>query len=77
MKMSNVPLGPLGQILVAKESGVIGRCVASFWPLSGAPNEISVRLRTSTGAIHELPLFSVKKAGDKERDNFLRQFRKK
>jgi hypothetical protein len=77
MKMSNVPLGSLGQILVAKESGVIGTCVASFWPLSGAPNEISVRLRTSTGAIYELPLFSVKRASDKERDNFLRQARKK
>jgi hypothetical protein len=77
MKKSNVPLGPLGQILVAKESGVVGRCVASFWPLSGAPNEISVRMRTSTGAIYEVPLYSTKRASDKQRQDFLRQLRLK
>jgi len=63
-------------ILVVNESGVVGRCVASFWPLSGAPDEISVRLRTATGAIHKLPLVSVEKATDSERKDFLRKTRK-
>lgn len=77
MKTDKVPLGPLGQIFVAKKNGVIGICVASYWPLSGAFNEISVRLRTSTGAIYDLPLILVKKATDKEREDFLRRTRKK
>ena len=72
MKMSNVPLGPLGQIFEIKESGVIGKCVASYWPISGASNEISIKLKTSTGAIYKVPLFSAKKANEKKRREFLR-----
>jgi hypothetical protein len=73
MKMSNVPLGPLGQIFEIKESGVIGKCVASYWPISGASNEISIKLKTLTGAIYEVPLFSVKRATDKQRRYFSRK----
>lgn len=73
MKTSNVPLGPLGQIFEIKESGVIGKCVASFWPISGALNEISIKLRTSVGAIYEVPLFLVKRVNDKQRREFLRK----
>ena len=77
MKMSNVPTGPLGHIFKIKESGVMGKCVASYWPNSGAKNEISIKLKSSTGAIYELPLYSVKRASDKQRQDFLRQSRSK
>jgi hypothetical protein len=77
MKMSNVPTGPLGQIFEIKEGGIIGKCVASYWPNSGAINEISIKLKTSTGAIYEVPLYSVKRASDKQRRDFLRQSRAK
>jgi hypothetical protein len=52
-------------------------CVAFPWPLSGAFDEILVSLRTSTGAIFELPWILVRNATDMERDDFLRQTRKK
>jgi hypothetical protein len=73
MKMSNVPTGPLGHIFEINESGVIGKCVASYWPNSGAVNEISIKLKTLTGAIYEVPLYSAKRANDKQRQDFLRQ----
>jgi hypothetical protein len=75
VEMSNVPLGPLGQIFEIKKSGVIGKCVASYWPISGASNGVSIKLKTLTGAIYEVPLFSVKRATDKQRQDFLRQSR--
>jgi hypothetical protein len=76
MKTSYIPLGPVGKILVAKESGFVGKCVSSFWPVSGEFNKISVNLRTSTDAIYKLPLSSVDTASNSERDDFLQQTRR-
>lgn len=70
MNTSNVPLGPVGHILVDKESGVVGKCVHFFWPQSGRPTGFSVKLKTATGVIHEAPFFSVKKPSNSECDDF-------
>jgi len=71
MTQTNVPLGPLGKILVVTESGIVGRCVGTFWPASGAFGEITVDLRTSDGAVHKVLLTSVREPSDGERSSFL------
>ena len=76
MKTDRVPLGPVGKVLAAKENGVIGMCVAFFWPLSGAIDELTVSLRKSTGVIIKLPWSYCRNTTDVERDIFLRQTRK-
>ena len=71
MTQTNVPLGPLGKILVVTESGIVGRCVGTFWPASGKFGEITVDLRTPEGAVHKVPLISVREPSDGERRSFL------
>jgi hypothetical protein len=56
---TNVPLGPVGQILVDKRNRITGECVRFFWPQSGRPYEFLVRLKTSSGLIHEAPFCLV------------------
>ena len=75
MKISYSALGPLGQIFMINKSGVTGKCVASFWPASGAENEILIKLKTTTGAICEVPLFSAKRASDKQQQDYIRESR--
>ena len=71
MKQTSVPLGPLGRIVSAADGQIIGKCVGTFWPFSGSLNQISLKLRTSTGAIHEVPFFSTKDATFDQRQEFL------
>ena len=69
MNASNIPLGPIGQILVVHESGVVGRCIGAFWPFSRFAG-FTVKLQTTNGGILELPLTSVRDATPQECTNF-------
>ena len=59
VKTTNVPLGPVRRNVRIKKTGMAGKCVGLFWPLSGRPDEMSVTVKMPTDAIQVLPLNSV------------------
>lgn len=72
-KHSSIPHGPLGQIMVHKETGIVGQCVKAPWPPSGRISEMSITpitLQTSNGAKHNFPRNTVTEATPQQIKDF-------
>ena len=65
MTCSYVPMvGFLRQTVKIKDSEIVGKCIASFWPQCGHPGEITVTLRSSSGENYTVPLHMVEEVAN-------------